>query len=91
MSAYKNRDDPSLESADLLGLVQEELKLGQRGQSPKGTILRGLLVYQMRKISKSGLGDALDVIPRQLRVMLGASLSESLASFASSIHVNTSI
>jgi len=35
-----------------------------------------------------GLGDALDVIPQHLPVPLGASLSESLASFASSGHVS---
>ena len=34
-----------------------------------------------------GLGDALDVIPQHLTVPLGASLSQSLASFAASSHV----
>ena len=36
-----------------------------------------------------GLGDALDVVPQHLTVTLGASLSESLASFAASSHVGS--
>ena len=36
-----------------------------------------------------GLGDALDVVPQHLAMTLGSSLSESLASFASSTHVET--
>ena len=56
----------------------------------------GLLVDQARdtldstttsQTSDGGLGDALDVVPQHLTVTLGASLSESLASFASSSHV----
>ena len=35
------------------------------------------------------LGDALDVVPQHLAMTLGSSLSESLASFASSTHVET--
>ena len=35
-----------------------------------------------------GLGDALDVVPQHLAVTLGASLAESLASFATSGHVD---
>lgn len=38
-----------------------------------------------------GLGDALDVIPEHLPVPLGTSLAESLASFASSGHVDGSV
>ena len=34
----------------------------------------------------SGLGDALDVVAQHLAMTLGASLSESLASFSSSGH-----
>ena len=37
--------------------------------------------------SDGGLGDALDVVPQHLPVPLGTSLSESLASFATSSHV----
>ena len=56
----------------------------------------GLLIDQSRDTLDSstsrqtpdgGLGDALDVIPQHLTVTLGASLSKSLASFASSSHV----
>ena len=36
--------------------------------------------------SDGGLGDALDVVPEHLPVPLGASLPQSLASFASSGH-----
>ena len=36
--------------------------------------------------SDSWLGDTLDVVPQDLSVTLGASLSESLASFSSSRH-----
>ena len=35
-----------------------------------------------------GLGDALDVVPQHLAVTLGASLAESLSTFASSSHVD---
>ena len=37
--------------------------------------------------SDGGLGDALDVVSQHLAVTLGASLSESLSSFATSSHV----
>ena len=56
----------------------------------------GLLVDQARdtldsttasQTSDGWLGDALDVISQHLTVTLGASLSESLASFATSGHV----
>ena len=56
----------------------------------------GLFVDQARdsldttsssKSSDGGLGDSLDVITKDLSVTLGASLSESLASFSSSGHV----
>ena len=40
-----------------------------------------------RQTADGGLGDALDVVPQHLTVTLGASLSESLASFATSGHV----
>ena len=59
----------------------------------------GLLVDQARdtldsttasQTSDGGLGDALDVISQHLTVTLGASLSESLASFAASSHVGCS-
>ena len=39
-----------------------------------------------RQTSDGGLGDALDVVPQHLAVPLGASLSQSLASFAASSH-----
>ena len=57
----------------------------------------GLLVDEARDTLDSttasqtpdgGLGDALDVIPQHLPVTLGASLAESLSSFASSSHVD---
>jgi hypothetical protein len=60
----------------------------------------GLLVDQARDTLDSstprqtpdcGLGDALDVIPQHLTVTLGASLSKSLSSFASSSHVDNSV
>ena len=41
-----------------------------------------------RQTADGGLGDALDVVPEDLPVALGASLSESLASFATSSHVD---
>ena len=56
----------------------------------------GLLVDEARdtldttsasQTADSGLGDALDVITQDFAVTLGASLSESLASFASTGHV----
>ena len=56
----------------------------------------GLLVDESRdpldtstscQTTDSRLGDALDVVSQHLTVTLGASLSESLASFASSGHV----
>ena len=56
----------------------------------------GLLVDEARdtldttaasQTADSGLGDALDVVTKNLAVTLGASLSESLASFASTGHV----
>ena len=56
----------------------------------------GLLIDEARdtldsttasQTADSGLGDALDVIPQHLPVPLGASLAESLASFAASSHV----
>ena len=56
----------------------------------------GLLIDQARdtldttsasQTADSGLGDTLDVITQNLAVTLGASLAESLASFASSSHV----
>ena len=40
-----------------------------------------------RQPSDGGLGDALDVVSQHLTVTLGASLSQSLASFATSGHV----
>ena len=40
-----------------------------------------------RQTADGGLGDALDVVPEDLPVALSASLSESLASFATSGHV----
>ena len=40
-----------------------------------------------RQTPDCGLGDALDVIPQHLTVTLGASLSKSLSSFATSSHV----
>ena len=40
-----------------------------------------------RQTTDGGLGDALDVVPQHLTVTLGASLSESLASLATSGHV----
>ena len=55
----------------------------------------GLLVDQARdtldtttasQAADGGLGDALDVVTQNLAVTLGASLSESLASLASSGH-----
>lgn len=57
----------------------------------------GLLIDQARdtldttsasQTADSGLGDTLDVITQNLAVTLGASLAESLASFASSSHVD---
>ena len=56
----------------------------------------GLLIDQARdtldttsasQTADGGLGDALDVITQDFAVTLGASLSESLASFASTSHV----
>jgi len=56
----------------------------------------GLLIDEARdtldttsasQTADSGLGDALDVITQDFAVTLGASLSESLASFASTSHV----
>ena len=55
----------------------------------------GLLVDESRdaldttpacQTADRGLGDALDVVPQDLAVALGASLSESLSSFAASRH-----
>jgi len=40
-----------------------------------------------RQTTDGGLGDALDVVPQHLPVTLGASLAQSLASFATSGHV----
>ena len=40
-----------------------------------------------RQTADGGLGDALDVVPQHLAVTLGASLSQSLASLATSGHV----
>ena len=40
-----------------------------------------------RQTTDGGLGDALDVVPQHLTVTLGASLAQSLASFATSSHV----
>ena len=40
-----------------------------------------------RLTADGGLGDALDIVPKNLPVALGASLSESLASLAASSHV----
>ena len=40
-----------------------------------------------RQTADGGLGDALDVVSQHLTVTLGASLSESLASLATSGHV----
>ena len=60
----------------------------------------GLLVDQARdtldtstagQTTNGGLGDALDVVTQHLPVTLSASLSESLASFASSGHVDSSM
>ena len=57
----------------------------------------GLLIDQARDTLDStttsqspdgGLGDTLDVVSQHLTMTLGASLSESLASFASSSHVD---
>ena len=57
----------------------------------------GLLIDEARdtldtttacQTADGGLGDALDVVPEDLPVALGASLSESLASLASSSHVD---
>ena len=57
----------------------------------------GLLVDQARdtldstaasQTADGGLGDALDVVTQHLPVPLGTSLSESLASFAASSHVD---
>ena len=59
----------------------------------------GLLVDQARDTLDStttsqptdgGLGDSLDVVTQHLTVTLGASLSESFASFATSRHVDVS-
>ena len=59
----------------------------------------GLLVEQARdtldtttsrQTADGGLGDTLDVITQNFAVTLGASLSESFASFASSSHVELS-
>ena len=44
-----------------------------------------------RQTPDGGLGDALDVIPQHLAVPLGASLSQSLASFAASSHDGVSV
>jgi hypothetical protein len=55
----------------------------------------GLLIDEARdaldttaasQTADGGLGDALDVVTKNLAVTLGASLAESLASFASSSH-----
>ena len=43
-----------------------------------------------RQTADGGLGDALDVVPEDLPVALGASLAESLASFAASSHDDAS-
>ena len=60
----------------------------------------GLLIDEARdtldttsasQTADGGLGDALDVITQDLAVTLGASLSESLASFASTSHVEFSL
>ena len=57
----------------------------------------GLLVDEARdtldtttacQTADGGLGDALDVVTQNLAVTLGASLSESLASFAATSHVD---
>jgi hypothetical protein len=57
----------------------------------------GLLIDQARDTLDSstasqtpdgGLGDALDVVSQHLTVTLGASLAESLSSFAASSHVD---
>ena len=40
-----------------------------------------------RQTADGGLGDALDVVTKDLAMTLGASLAQSLASFASSSHV----
>ena len=59
----------------------------------------GLLVDEARdtldsttasQTADGGLGDALDVVPEDLAMTLSASLSESLASFATSSHVDVS-
>ena len=59
----------------------------------------GLLIDEARdtldsttasQTADSGLGDALDVVPEDLAMTLSASLSESLASFATSSHVDES-
>ena len=56
----------------------------------------GLLIDETRdtldsstasQTSDGGLGDSLDVVSQHLTVTLGASLSESLSSFATSSHV----
>ena len=44
-----------------------------------------------RQTPDGGLGDALDVVTQNLAVTLGASLSESLASFATSSHCRSSV
>ena len=60
----------------------------------------GLLVDEPRdaldstsasKTTDGRLGDTLDVIPQDLPVTLGATLSESLSSFAASSHVSSSL
>jgi hypothetical protein len=59
----------------------------------------GLLIDEARdaldtttagQTADGGLGDALDVVAKDFAVTLGASLAESLASFASSSHVDDS-
>ena len=59
----------------------------------------GLLIDEARdtldsttasQTADGGLGDALDVVPEDLAMTLSASLSESLASFATSSHVDES-
>ena len=60
----------------------------------------GLLIDEARdtldstttsQTSDCGLGDTLDVVSQHLTVTLGASLSESLASFATSSHVASEV
>ena len=41
-----------------------------------------------RQATDCGLGDALDVVPQNLPVPLGSTLAESLATFATSSHVD---